>query len=58
MKKIPALIVLMSILLLTQSLSAQSIIDKKSLTGYWLGKIAVNALEMRIVFNLSVVGRE
>jgi uncharacterized protein len=58
MKKIPSLIVLISILLLTQSISAQNIIDKKSLTGAWLGKIAVNALEMRIVFNLSVVGRD
>lgn len=58
MKKIPALVVLMSMLLLTQSLSAQNKIDKKSLTGSWIGKIAVNALEMRIVFNLSVVGRD
>jgi uncharacterized protein len=56
MKKLSSFLVLLNFLFLTFSTSAQSQIDKKSLTGSWLGKIAISALEMRIVFNLSVVG--
>jgi dienelactone hydrolase len=58
MKKITSFLVLLSSLLIIQSVSAQNSIDKKSLIGSWMGKMAVGALEMRIVFNISVVGRD
>ena len=44
--------------MIIQSASAQNNIDKKSLIGSWMGKMAVSALEMRIVFNISVVGQD
>ncbi|MEI8226247.1 MAG: alpha/beta fold hydrolase [Bacteroidota bacterium] len=57
MKKILALVILLNSLLLSQSLSAQNI-DKKFITGSWLGKIAAGAIELRIVFNLSVIEKD
>lgn len=41
-------------LLFGQSLSAQKLIDKKSIPGSWLGKISVNTLEIRLVFNIKL----
>ena len=57
MKKVLALVVLLNSLLLSQSLSAQNI-EKRSITGSWLGKIAAGAIELRVVFNLSVVEKD
>ncbi|MDO9341270.1 MAG: alpha/beta hydrolase, partial [Bacteroidales bacterium] len=57
MKKVLALVILLNSLLLSQSLSAQNI-DKRSITGSWLGKIAAGAIELRVVFNLSVVEKD
>ena len=57
MKKILALVILLNSLLLSQSLSAQNI-DKKFIIGSWLGKIAAGAIELRIVFNLSVIEKD
>jgi hypothetical protein len=58
MKKIFIPLLLMGLILFTQSLAAQKITDKKFITGSWLGKIAAGAIELRIVFNLSVVGKD
>lgn len=41
-----------------QSLSGQNNINKSSVTGSWLGKLNAGAIEMRVVFNLSVVGKD
>lgn len=57
MKKIVPLILVFNLMLLSQSGTAQNI-DKKSITGSWLGKLSVSAIELRIVFNLSVVGKD
>ena len=48
---------LMLIILLLQALQAQNI-DKKSLTGSWLGRITANSVTLRVVFNLSVVEKD
>lgn len=58
MKKNIIPLLLIGLILFTQSLTAQKITDKKSITGSWLGKIAVGAIELRIVFNLSVVEKD
>jgi len=58
MKKVLVSSLLMGLILFTQSLAAQKITDKKFITGSWLGKIAVGAIELRIVFNLSVVEKD
>jgi uncharacterized protein len=57
MKKLLSLSTLLIILLFSQAISAQSI-DKKSITGSWLGKINTGAIELRIVFNLSLVEKD
>ena len=48
---------LIIILSLTYLLSAQNI-DKRSIAGSWLGKITVNSVTLRVVFNLSVVEKD
>ena len=53
MRKIayPALLVA---LMLTYSLSAQNINNKNILPGSWLGKISVNTVELRLIFNIKL----
>ena len=48
---------LVLLLLVFQILSAQNI-DKSSLTGSWLGKINTGAVQLRVVFNLSIAGKD
>lgn len=57
MKKVFTLSAFLIILLLTQTISAQTI-DKKFITGSWLGKITAGAIQLRVVFNLSIVGKD
>ena len=45
------------ILTISQSLSAQDP-DKNSITGSWIGKIAVSGIELRVIFNLSVIEKD
>jgi fermentation-respiration switch protein FrsA (DUF1100 family) len=54
MKEIAALSIILNLLLLSQLGTAQNI-DKKSITGSWLGKISAGAIELRIIFNLSLI---
>jgi len=42
------------ILLYSVSLQAQKIGNKSSITGSWLGKLNTGAIELRIIFNLSI----
>jgi hypothetical protein len=58
MKKCYFLSSLTIILFLFQSLSGQNNINKSSLAGSWLGKINAGAIQIRVVFNLSVVGKD
>jgi pimeloyl-ACP methyl ester carboxylesterase len=57
MKRAFAISFLIIIMSLTYLLSAQNI-NKRSITGSWLGKVAAGAIELRIVFNLSVVEKD
>ena len=54
MKKIIALPLLMVMIMLTTSLSAQNTINKKILPGSWLGKISANGIDLRLIFNLKL----
>ncbi len=45
-------------LIASQTLFAQKSIDKRSVTGSWMGKIAAGAVELRIVFNLSLAEKD
>jgi len=46
---------LLLILTISQTMQGQNSLTKKSITGSWLGKISVGAIELRVVFNLSIV---
>jgi len=58
MKKIIALPLLMVMIMLTTSLSAQNTINKKILPGSWLGKISANGIDLRLIFNLKLNDRD
>ncbi|MEI6047276.1 MAG: alpha/beta fold hydrolase [Bacteroidota bacterium] len=58
MKKAYSLLIIAALLLVSHSLSGQKNIDKRPLTGSWLGKITAGAIELRVVFNLSVIGKD
>jgi pimeloyl-ACP methyl ester carboxylesterase len=54
MKKIIPFNIFLISLLLAHSLSAQNISNKNMLPGSWLGKLSVNGIELRLVFNLKL----
>ena len=58
MKRIFSLPLLAVLLFVNQSISGQKSIDKNSITGSWMGKINTGAIQLRIVINLSVVGKD
>jgi hypothetical protein len=37
---------------------AQNSINKKSATGTWMGKISAGEVELRVVFNLSIIAKD
>lgn len=58
MKKTVLLPIMIASIILTNSLSAQDPGYKKELPGSWLGKLKTGAVELRVVFNLSVTGND
>jgi pimeloyl-ACP methyl ester carboxylesterase len=58
MKKVVLFSLLLASMLLTVSLSGQNSNLKKVLPGSWLGKIKAGTVELRVVFNLSVIGND
>ena len=54
MRKITTPVLFMVGLMLTHSLSAQNINNKNVLPGSWLGKISVNTVGIRLVFNIKL----
>ena len=58
MKKFISLFCCAALLSLSASLTGQQTISKKTTVGSWLGAINVNTVELRIVFNLSITGRD
>ncbi len=57
MKKIFFLPSFICLLIISQSAESQNI-DYKSINGSWLGKISTGAIDLRIVFNISVAGND
>ena len=58
MKKLLIVLSLLIFCMITYQAAGQNSIDKKSVTGSWLGKIATRGIELRIVFNLSVIEKD
>lgn len=56
MKKIILLVALT--ILAPQFLSAQHVVDNKSITGSWIGKIQAGGISLRIIFNLSHIEKD
>ena len=56
MKRI-TLFLLLSVIL-ASSAKAQDQLNKSSLVGSWLGKLDVNSVTLRIIFNLSLIGKD
>ena len=54
MKKIVIFSLLLVMIMLTNSLSAQNTFYKNILPGSWLGKISTNGIELRLIFNLKL----
>jgi dienelactone hydrolase len=54
MKKVITLSMFLGFIFFSLSLTSQKVIDKRLLPGSWLGKIAVNSVEIRLVFNLKL----
>ncbi len=57
MKKTLFTLLFLLLILFAKAGSAQQI-DKHSVTGSWMGKIPAGALELRIVINLSITGKD
>jgi hypothetical protein len=58
MKKIYFLAILSFSFLFSIQVPGQNIIEKSSIAGSWLGKINTGAIELRIIFNLSLIGKD
>ena len=58
MKKICFTIALIMIILFTQTAVSQNAADYKSLEGSWLGKIPAGGISLRVIFNLSLAGKD
>jgi hypothetical protein len=58
MKKIFLFALLLLMTLLTNSLSAQNTTTINIIPGSWLGKISTNGIDLRLVFNLKLIGKD
>jgi hypothetical protein len=54
MKKILFVTLLSILIMIPNSLSAQTASAKKNVTGSWLGKLSADGMEIRVVFNLKL----
>jgi hypothetical protein len=58
MKKILFISLLSALIMLPVALSAQNTPSKKAVTGSWLGKLSANGMDLRVIFNLKLVGKD
>jgi pimeloyl-ACP methyl ester carboxylesterase len=54
MKKITLLFLILNLFFCSFNIQAQYQIDKKTLAGSWLGKLNLGAVDLRVIFNISV----
>jgi pimeloyl-ACP methyl ester carboxylesterase len=57
MKKTSCITILF-LILATYPVISQSLADKQFISGSWLGKISTGAVQIRIIFNLSIIERD
>jgi hypothetical protein len=58
MKKILFVSLLSILIMIPNSLSAQNASSKKTITGSWLGKLTANGMDLRVIFNLKLTGKD
>jgi hypothetical protein len=58
MKKIQLFLLFSVLIILPASLSAQSTTKTNVLPGSWLGKLSADGTELRVVFNLKLIGKD
>jgi hypothetical protein len=58
MKKILFFSLLSLLILMPNSLSAQTASTKKIVTGSWLGKLSAGGAELRVIFNLKLIEKD
>lgn len=58
MKNPFSILTLIILLFVSRVLSAQNPAERGSITGSWLGRINTGAISLRVVFNLSVTGKD
>jgi len=58
MKKALYYFILFTILLLSQQVPAQDIVDYKTVAGSWLGKIPAGGISLRVIFNITLSGKD
>jgi uncharacterized protein len=58
MKKNLFVSLVLVLIMISNSLSAQNSTSKKDITGSWSGKLSVNGTDLRVVFNLKLAGKD
>jgi hypothetical protein len=58
MKKILFITFLSMLIMIPVTLSAQNASAKNNVTGSWMGKISADGMELRVVFNLKLAGKD
>lgn len=58
MKKALSILTVLLTVLISSNLAAQNNIDYKTITGSWLGKIPAGGISLRVIFNLSLAGKD
>ncbi|MGD0342297.1 MAG: CocE/NonD family hydrolase [Bacteroidales bacterium] len=58
MKKTLSILTVLLTVLIPCKLAAQNNIDYKSITGSWIGKIPAGGVSLRVIFNLSLAGKD
>ena len=58
MKKILFVSLVSILIMISNSLSAQKGSANKNITGSWLGKLSADGMDLRVVFNLKLTGKD
>jgi hypothetical protein len=56
MKKILFVSLVSILIMISNSLSSQNV--TKNITGSWLGKLSADGMDLRVVFNLKITGKD
>jgi alpha-beta hydrolase superfamily lysophospholipase len=58
MKKALSILTLLLTVLMPYTLNGQENVDNKTITGSWIGKIPAGGISLRVIFNLSLTGKD